>query len=266
MIRSVPLCALLLSGFCIYPAFAELNNGTEDLFRKGLEAVKLNQYQDAISYFDEVLKINPNHLGALNTKGALLGKLGQYDGAIQFFDRVLSLDPNNLDALNNKGAALIKLGQYRNALTYIDKVLEIDEKNSDAVYNKKVILKQISFLPIKNSQFSVFVQIEIRNSLGQLVGYTESDNISYLDYSITEKFLNSQPVTKKITVNGQSFDLIKVTRAAIEDQDSFIGETRITTEYFSNDAVVFSAAHPGLTIENGDTIAALWTIIHPAQH
>ena len=265
MIRLVSLCVLLLSGFCIYPAFAELNNDTGDLFRKGLEAIKLNQYQDAISYFDKVLKANPSHLGALNTKGALFGKMGQYKDAIQYFDKVLSIDPNNLDALSNKGAALIELRQYKDALTYVNKVLEIDENNADAINNKKIILRQVDLTPIKNDKFSVFVQNEIRNSLGQLVGYTESDTIFYLDYSITEKFIDSQSVTKKITINGQSFDLIELSRSEIEENDAFVAQTRITTNYFGDNTVIFSASHPGLTFEKGDTITALWTIIHPSH-
>ena len=264
MIRSVPLCVLLLSGFCTYPAFAESSNSTEDLFKKGIEAVRLNQYQDAISYFDEVLKINPDHLGALNTKGALLGKLGQYKDAIQYFDKVLSIEPNNLDALSNKGAALIKLGQYKDALTYINKVLEIDENNVGAINNKKIASKEVGFIPVKNSKFSVFVQIEVRNSLGQLVGYTESDNIFYVDYTITEKFLDSEPVARKITRDGQSFDLLEIVRSETINNDAFFGESKITSKFF-DDVVVFSAFHPGLTIEKGDTIYALWTIIHPSH-
>lgn len=263
--KLVSLCMFLIITLSVYPSFADSNNSTEDLFKRGVEAIKINQYQDAISFFDEVLKINPNHFGALNTKGALLGKLGQYKNAIQYFDKVLSTDPHNLDALSNKGAALIELGQYNDALTYVDKVLEIDKNNLGAINNKKIILNNISFTPIKNSKFSVFVQEEVRNSLGQLVGYTESDNVFYVDYGITEKFLDSENVTKKITINDQSFDLIELNRSTIEDNDAFVAGTRITTKFYNDDAVVFSAAHNALTFEKGDTITALWTIIRPSH-
>ena len=96
-------------------------------------------FTGAISYFDQVLKIDPNNTNALINKGVALGNLQNFTGAISYFDQVLKINPNNIDALNNKGAALIKEDKFDEANSIFDKVLKIDPKNSIALSNKKVI-------------------------------------------------------------------------------------------------------------------------------
>ena len=43
-----------------------------------------------------------------NNKGLALDSLGQYDEAITYFDRVLAIEPNDYYALYGKGFSLIQ--------------------------------------------------------------------------------------------------------------------------------------------------------------
>jgi tetratricopeptide (TPR) repeat protein len=57
----------------------------------------------------------PTTTTALLNRGMNLGKLGNHDEAISFYDRVIELDPNNMDTWNSKILALKKLGRTEEA-------------------------------------------------------------------------------------------------------------------------------------------------------
>lgn len=65
------------------------------------------QYQKALSAYDTVLQVEPNHLQANFYKATLLQETGNVDGAIQAYNRVLTIDPNYKPA-QEKMLSLIK--------------------------------------------------------------------------------------------------------------------------------------------------------------
>ena len=65
------------------------------------------------------MKINPNYIYALYNKGVNLGNLGKYKEAIESFDKALKIDPNDVNALTSKGDALNRL--RREAIESFDK-------------------------------------------------------------------------------------------------------------------------------------------------
>jgi tetratricopeptide (TPR) repeat protein len=69
--------------------------------------------------------------------------IGRYNEAISSYNRILTLDPNHEVALNNKGAALAGLGQPSQAISYLDKALSINPDNPYAWENKARILRAL---------------------------------------------------------------------------------------------------------------------------
>ena len=69
------LFVVVLTNIIPLTAFAELEDDTETLNKKGQNAVRLEQYDEAIFYFDKVLQIDPNNINALNNKGNALTEL-----------------------------------------------------------------------------------------------------------------------------------------------------------------------------------------------
>ena len=63
----------------------------------------------------------------------------KYDEAITWYDKALAIDPKAVDALINKGAALDTLGKKREAFASLDKALTIDPTNQRALALKSLI-------------------------------------------------------------------------------------------------------------------------------
>jgi len=106
-------------------------------------------------FADKVLSIEPNHLGALNAKGASLVQLDRsaegftiifaerLDSAISYFDRVLEIEAENTEALFNKGRTLIQKAlqksdgnltdDYQLGIGLVREVLEISPNHVGAL-------------------------------------------------------------------------------------------------------------------------------------
>ena len=98
--------------YLISPIIAYSTDSLEEanVMKRAYDFLNEGEIEYALQLYDELLKVNPTHIKALNYKGLALASLGHYDEAILWYDKVLDIDPNNISALNNKGVALYNLG------------------------------------------------------------------------------------------------------------------------------------------------------------
>ncbi|RJQ27307.1 tetratricopeptide repeat protein [Candidatus Parcubacteria bacterium] len=92
----------------------------------GPALMRLCNYDQAISYFDQSLIEDPNNVEIITNKGAALDKLGQSDVAIAHYDLALDIDPTYLPAMNNKANVLAEQGEFEEAIKVYNLVLEQD--------------------------------------------------------------------------------------------------------------------------------------------
>ena len=100
---------------------------------KGIALGKLSRYEEAITWFDRALSIDPRHFYSLSYKAAALGLLGRYEESITWIDKSLEVNPNAIESLNGKVAALFALGKKQDAMEWIDRALSIDPTNQNAL-------------------------------------------------------------------------------------------------------------------------------------
>jgi len=62
----------------------------------GLVFAEENYDEDllSITYYDQILEIDPLHIDALKKKGDALATLGQYESALTSFQKILVVDPH----------------------------------------------------------------------------------------------------------------------------------------------------------------------------
>ena len=62
--------------------------------------VLLNDYEQAITYFDKALEVKPDYFEALYNKGYCLELLGEYQVAADLYNEVLSIEVNYQKAID----------------------------------------------------------------------------------------------------------------------------------------------------------------------
>jgi len=158
---------------------------------KGRAFNRLQNYTEAIKYFDRALAIDPNNTYALANKGLALNKLGNYTEAIKYYDKALAIDPNFVYALSSEGDALSNQGNYTEAIKYYNKALDkspnyvpvlvnegniyVKERNYDQA--KKYLDRVLTIDP--NNTYAL-------NVLGTILYYqgNQNDAIRYFDKAL----------------------------------------------------------------------------------
>jgi len=94
---------------------------------KNLEA--MGEYKDVITLSDEALEIADTDqlkIPILVSKGGALDELNNFDEAIILYDQVLGLDPHSVEALVNKGVTLSKQNKFEEAIEVYSRAIEIN--------------------------------------------------------------------------------------------------------------------------------------------
>lgn len=112
----------------------------EKLLNRAVSLFQKNRLDEALPLLDEVLRMFPNDLFALNMRGACLAKLRRFEEARTVFTHLLNLDPNYLPARFNLGELLFLEGKRNEALMYFDAMQELYPGNSLIQYKRVLLL------------------------------------------------------------------------------------------------------------------------------
>ena len=276
-------------------SYAENKADIEKLFEEGLLALQSSNYEEALSYFDQVLEIEPSHTSTLINKGNALKNLDRNEEALSTIDKALEIEPSNIVALINKGGILIKLDRNEEALSTIDKaleiepsntmvlnnkgvllanlnqhweaiatfdqVLEMDPNNTTALRNRNIAFDKVMIVSTNDSKYLAHSVVEVRNSQGVLVGVLVTNDIKYLPHHLTDEYLQLFPVTETIVIDNQVYEKRVIIVNGTFNKEFFISNTNILTPKITSQLVaVFRALHHGIPVTPGDTATTEFTI------
>jgi cell division septation protein DedD len=95
----------------------------ENWFNKGLEALKAQQYDQAVQAFTITVETIPNDYEAYNNRGIAWSQMGDQDRAIADYTRAIEINPDYYLAFLNRGIDWRKKGLIGNAITdYINAI------------------------------------------------------------------------------------------------------------------------------------------------
>lgn len=75
-----------------------MKENVPDLIKKISQLIESGDFDQALSYIDQAVIVDPNNPDLLNKKGIVLRALGRYDEALECFNKSLQIDPRDLDA------------------------------------------------------------------------------------------------------------------------------------------------------------------------
>src|SRR5687767_5901447 len=96
----------------------------------GLAAKTQNRPDEAIPYFEKVLKIDPNDVGANVNLGQLYAQQRKYPEAIAVLRTAIAAEPYNATAVYNLGTALMRSGQRVEGQKVIAQFQELRQRGS----------------------------------------------------------------------------------------------------------------------------------------
>ena len=71
---------------------------TQDLLVNGQSFLKDGKFDDALSFFEQALFLNPTDPDLWNYKGITLRSMGRYEEAMECYNKSLKLDPRDKNA------------------------------------------------------------------------------------------------------------------------------------------------------------------------
>ncbi len=98
------------------------------LLNKARSLVSTNKPIEAVTCYDEILRLDPKHTEAMIRKGAALERLNRFEEALQCYDRAIETDGKLTLAYLSKGGVCNRLARYDEALKCYELALQAEEK------------------------------------------------------------------------------------------------------------------------------------------
>jgi Tfp pilus assembly protein PilF len=96
---------------------------------------KRGRYGEAMSNYEEALRIKPDDAFVYDKLATDLDIVGRPDDAVAFYRKSLQLDPGNARVHNNYGITLIRRGETDEAIKQFMQAVQLDSELVDAHYN-----------------------------------------------------------------------------------------------------------------------------------
>ena len=109
----------------------------------GTFLTQAQQYDRAITSYDEALNLNPNHPWIYNNRGLAYSDLQQYDLALADFERAIELNPQSANPYNNRGNIYYQLKQYQKALDSYHQAITIEPSAIEAYNNRGLVYQDL---------------------------------------------------------------------------------------------------------------------------
>ena len=203
----------LLTTLSVFPfSFAQENEEINYLQQTSIEKIQEKKYNEALSFLDKIIELDPNNIFAYNNKGAILIEQEKYDESIFVLEKSLAINENNTEAWNNKGIAHSKKLDYSNALFSFFNSLKADSKNQVAYDNTKKLSEILPLLDYSEFGYGV---LQVRDSNGILIGSSRIHTIGLLPEIGFEVFKDR---SKTIEVNGKNFFIFHDTKLATSNE------------------------------------------------
>lgn len=127
---------IILTTICWTILTAAFGQNANEFFQKGLEAIKAEKLDEAISYFDKAIELKNDEFVIWYNRATVKSWLRRYEEAILDFDQAIKLNPNHKKSFNGRACSKQDITDYDGALLDFNEAIKIDDKYIDAIYNR----------------------------------------------------------------------------------------------------------------------------------
>ena len=134
------------------------------LFKKGVNLMADEKLEEAIVYFQQALRIDPDNVETLLKLGYARFHLDDHGEALKVYDKVLEIDITNPEVWNLKGLVHYEQKNFAKALDSVDKAIESDPTYGMAWYNKACFLSLLNQVPESLESLKRSIEIDVKNA------------------------------------------------------------------------------------------------------
>ena len=106
--------------------------------QSGISAQMENKLDDAITYYDKVISLDPENANVYNNRGNAYADKSDFGSAIADYSKAIDLDPEDASAYNNRGIAYRYTGDFGAAIEDYSKAIDLDPEITQAYNNRGV--------------------------------------------------------------------------------------------------------------------------------
>lgn len=151
--------------------------------------LQVGYWQNAVTLFENAIKVTPDNPLAQNNLGAALYDDGRFDEAMVYYKKAILIAPEFTEALSNLGAAYYKQENYDKAVFYFEKALKNRKKDANAHDKLGVVLLAQGKVDEATAYFTKAIQINpeyanAHNNLASVLsrqGKYEEAELHYLE-------------------------------------------------------------------------------------
>ncbi len=110
---------------------------------RGVALFEETRYEEALSDFRNVFKLDPTAHGSYFSYGNTLSEMGDLQNALLAYNKSIKIDSTEKDVYINRGITKAKTGDFKGAVKDFDKAIDLDSSSFNAFSNRgntKVIL------------------------------------------------------------------------------------------------------------------------------
>ena len=109
----------------------------ESAMFQGVEAMKLQQFEQAFGHFSLLIKIAPDYAEGWNKRATVLYLMGRFEESEADVMRTLELEPRHFGALSGQGLIRIALHDWTGAIYFLESALYINPHMYGVIMNLK---------------------------------------------------------------------------------------------------------------------------------
>jgi len=101
----------------------------------GVTYCRKGDFDKSLEFLKKALKINPRSGNAYSAMGAAYGEKGDFDKSLEFLKKALKINPKSESALGSIGVTYCRKGDFDKSLEFLKKALRINPKSATTHYN-----------------------------------------------------------------------------------------------------------------------------------
>ena len=187
-------------------------NSTRARVRLGQLYTRINSYQDALTYYQEALTIDPSFAPAYLEMGFLYAKTNQKDKSKENFKKYLDLSSSNIAAKRRYANMLIQTEDYKGAIDQIHQIMVMDS----TTFND--LNRALAYSYFEEKQFP-----QAKYYMGKFMKNAPAEKVTSKDYAYDGRIMIK---------NGQdSLGIISLTKAFETDTTNLDLLTEVASLY-----------------------------------